>query len=171
MTKVLASAVAALCAIVLAVPAAFSGGIGASEQAPAATASAVDLAAADRVVVAARSQLGVPYVWGASTPGIGFDCSGLVQWAYAQAGIRLPRTTAELVRVGEAVGPADLQPGDLVFSRGGRPVHDLGHVAIYTGGDQVIVAPHTGARVRVQQLDAARVQAVRRVIPRPAMAA
>src|SRR3989442_5105057 len=73
----------------------------------------------DAVVAAAMTQLGVPYVWGGETPGIGFDCSGLVQWAYAQIGIALPRTTNQQVLVGIAVTNVDeLRPGDLIFTRG-----------------------------------------------------
>ena len=123
----------------------------------------------DAVIAAAMTQLGVPYIWGGETPGTGFDCSGLVQWAYAQAGIALPRTTQQQVLAGTPIAVTDIQPGDLVFTRGyenGVAV-DLGHVAIGVGGGQEIVAPHTGAVVRLQSIDADAVQAVRRVITAP----
>lgn len=118
------------------------------------------------VIAAALSVVGVPYVWGGSDPQVGFDCSGLVQWAYTQAGVALPRTTPEQISVGLAVTVGDLQPGDLVFTRGGPTgrVRDLGHVAIYVGGGSVVVAPRTGADVSVRALDASKVQAVRRVL-------
>jgi cell wall-associated NlpC family hydrolase len=116
-------------------------------------------------VLAAAQALGVPYVWGGDTPESGFDCSGLVQWAYAQVGVHLPRTTRELIHVGVPVTLDQLQPGDLLFSRGGLTLHDLGHVVIYAGDGTVIAAPRRGTTVQFQILDAARVQAVRRVLP------
>ena len=120
----------------------------------------------DRVVGAAMTQLGVPYVWGGASPTSGFDCSGLVQWAYAQIGVALPRTTREQILVGSAATVDELRPGDLVFSRSlrdGRMV-DLGHVAIYAGGGKVIVAPRTGDVVSLRPLRVESVQAVRRVL-------
>jgi cell wall-associated NlpC family hydrolase len=120
----------------------------------------------EAVVAAAMTQLGVPYQWGASTPGVGFDCSGLVQWAYAQIGISLPRTTGQQVSVGVPVAVDELRPGDLVFSRSvrrGGQVVDRGHVAIYAGGGQVVVAPSTGDVVTVRTIDPASVQTARRV--------
>jgi cell wall-associated NlpC family hydrolase len=88
----------------------------------------------------ARAQIGKPYRWGATGPDA-YDCSGLVQQAYAHAGINLPRTTAQMIFVGKRVSKADLVPGDLVFP-------DPGHVQIYTGGGNVIESPHTGLKVR-----------------------
>lgn len=121
--------------------------------------------AGDAAVAAALTQLGVPYVWGGETPGAGFDCSGLVQWAYAQAGVTLPRTTFGQIDVGTPVALDQLRPGDLIFSRSIRSgqVVDMGHVAIYAGAGQVVVAPHTGDVVSVRRLDLGAVQAVRRV--------
>jgi cell wall-associated NlpC family hydrolase len=121
--------------------------------------------AGDAAVAAALTQLGVPYVWGGETPGLGFDCSGLVQWAYAQAGVSLPRTTFGQIDIGMAVPLDELLPGDLVFSRSvrGGQVVDMGHVAIYAGAGQVIVAPRTGDVVSVRPLDPSRVQATRRI--------
>lgn len=122
--------------------------------------------AGDAAVAAALTQLDVPYVWGGTTPGVGLDCSGLVQWAYAQAGVTLPRTTAGQINSGVAVSIDELRPGDLVFTRSirGRQTVEMGHVAIYAGAGQVIVAPRTGDVVSVRPIDAARVQAVRRVV-------
>jgi cell wall-associated NlpC family hydrolase len=121
----------------------------------------------EAVVASAMTQLGVPYVWGGSAPAVGFDCSGLVQWAYAQIGVVLPRTTFGQVTVGVEVGVNDLRPGDLVFTQGIEPggvVRDLGHVAIYAGGGMVVVAPHTGDVVSLRPLVPALVQAARRVV-------
>ncbi|MFH9737917.1 NlpC/P60 family protein [Streptomyces roseolus] len=93
-------------------------------------------------VLAARSAVGKPYVWGATGP-TGFDCSGLMVWSYRQAGISLPRTSAAQRQAGRQVPLSQAQPGDLVTYRG-----DASHVAIYAGNGQVIHAPYPGARVR-----------------------
>lgn len=120
----------------------------------------------DRVVAAAMAQLGVPYVWGGDSPDAGFDCSGLVQWAYAQIGAAVPRTTSQQILVGAPVSLGELRPGDLVFSRSHRNgrVVELGHVAIYAGGGQVVVAPRTGDVVSLRPLRAESVQVIRRVV-------
>jgi cell wall-associated NlpC family hydrolase len=97
------------------------------------------------VVGIAMRYLGVPYVWGGSSPS-GFDCSGLVAYAYGQMGVSLPHYTGALWNVGVAVSRSDLQPGDLVFFDG------LGHVGIYIGGGQFIHAPHTGDVVKISSL-------------------
>jgi cell wall-associated NlpC family hydrolase len=97
------------------------------------------------VVGVAMSQLGTNYVWGGGSPG-GFDCSGLVMWAYAQVGVSLPHSSYAQYGYGVAVSQDQLQPGDLVFFDG------LGHVGIYIGGDQFIEAPHTGAFVQISSL-------------------
>lgn len=98
------------------------------------------------VVAAAMSMLGVPYVWGGASPS-GFDCSGLVVWAYAQAGRPgLPHYTGALWQMGVPVSYSQLQPGDLVFFYGG------GHMGIYIGGGQMVHAPHTGDVVKVSDM-------------------
>lgn len=91
----------------------------------------------DAIVSAAHSQLGVPYVWGGTTPGVGLDCSGLTQYCYAQAGIRIPRNSEDQAAFGRKVPLAEAMPGDILW----RP----GHVAIYIGGNSYIHEPHTGA--------------------------
>lgn len=97
------------------------------------------------VVNAAMSRLGAPYVWGAAGPTT-FDCSGLVVWSFAQAGIPLPHYSYSQMSGGSAVSFSDLQPGDLVFFYGGS------HVGIYVGGGQFVHAPHSGDVVRVASL-------------------
>ncbi|MFG2644117.1 NlpC/P60 family protein [Streptomyces sp. NPDC048370] len=93
-------------------------------------------------VMAARSAIGSPYVWGATGPSA-FDCSGLMVWSYRQAGISLPRTSAAQRAAGRQVPLSQAQPGDLVTYRS-----DASHVGIYAGNGQVIHAPYPGARVR-----------------------
>jgi cell wall-associated NlpC family hydrolase len=97
-------------------------------------------------IAAALSQLGTPYVWGGSSPG-GFDCSGLVQWAYAQAGVQLPRTTYQQWHAGPRVAANALQPGDIVF------FDHVGHEGMYLGGGRYVEAPHTGDVVKTMPLD------------------
>ena len=91
-------------------------------------------------VVWARTQIGKPYQFGATGPNA-YDCSGLVQKAYAAVGISLPRTTYQQILVGSPVAKADLHVGDLVFP-------DIGHVQLYSGNGNVVEAPHTGTNVR-----------------------
>ena len=88
------------------------------------------------VVAAARSQLGVPYVWGGTTPGVGLDCSGLTQYCYAQAGISIPRNSEDQAAFGTKVPVSLAEPGDILW----RP----GHVAIFIGDDKYIHEPYSG---------------------------
>src|SRR5215210_5491224 len=97
------------------------------------------------VVGIAMRYLGVPYVWGGSSPR-GFDCSGLVMYVFGQIGISLPHSTYALWNVGVPVSRDQLQPGDLVFFNG------LGHMGIYIGNNQMIHAPHSGDVVKISSL-------------------
>jgi cell wall-associated NlpC family hydrolase len=119
-----------------------------------------------RVIDRALSQVGVQYVWGGGTgrgpsrgipdafgsslKRVGFDCSGLMLYAYNVAGIALPRVSRNQYNAGRKVPISDLRPGDLVFFKnGGAPIH---HVAMYIGGGKMVEAPYTGADVRVVPL-------------------
>ena len=97
-------------------------------------------------VAAAETRLGDPYVWGAAGPGT-FDCSGLVMWAWAHAGVNLPHFSGAQYSSTQHISMSQLQPGDLVF-----PSDPGQHVAMYIGGGQIIESPHTGAVVHIVPL-------------------
>lgn len=101
------------------------------------------------IVEVARRYLGTPYLWGGSSPKTGFDCSGLAQFAAAQVGIKIPRTSQEQFKAGKPVNPGQLQPGDSVFFAKNGDVH---HTGIYVGGGKFIEAPHTGDVVKIASL-------------------
>lgn len=97
------------------------------------------------ILAYANAQLGKPYVWGGVGPN-GFDCSGLVQQAYAAAGVELPRVTYDQARAGERITRGQLAPGDLVFSNG------FGHVQLYLGGGLIIQAASPGTDISISNL-------------------
>ncbi|SDI82594.1 C40 family peptidase [Nonomuraea jiangxiensis] len=114
---------------------------------------------------AAASKLGRPYVWGAEGPDT-FDCSGLVQWAYAQAGVRMPRVTHQQWVTGPQVDLAHAQPGDLIFWRLDPTNPDyISHVAIYWGNGKMIQAPRTGDVVKISSVYTRNLAGVVRVSP------
>jgi cell wall-associated NlpC family hydrolase len=108
--------------------------------------------AAARAVAFARSQLGKPYLWGASGPSA-YDCSGLVMAAYRRAGVWLPRVSRAQWDAGPHVGLGGLAPGDLVFFayNPGDP-NTIHHVGIYIGGGAMVEAPYSGASVRISSI-------------------
>ncbi|MHB9754215.1 C40 family peptidase [Streptomyces sp. BYX5S] len=108
-------------------------------------------------LAAAQSALGKPYVWGATGPS-GFDCSGLMQWSYRQAGVGLPRTSQAQAGAGQRVPLSAARPGDLVAY--GSDAH---HIGIYAGNGQVIHAPYPGAPVRYDPVGMMPVSSVTRV--------
>ena len=97
----------------------------------------------------ARSAVGTPYRPGGNSPRSGFDCSGLVCWAYAQNGVSLPRTTVEQKNIGRAVSKDRLQPGDVVVFNIRRGLH----TGIYTGDGKFIHSPSRGKTVREESLN------------------
>jgi cell wall-associated NlpC family hydrolase len=97
-------------------------------------------------VAAAETRIGDPYLWGGAGPNT-FDCSGLVMWAYAHAGISLPHYSGDQYNLTTPVTAGALQPGDLLF-----PANPGKHVAMYVGNDHIIQAPYTGATVEVISL-------------------
>ncbi len=108
------------------------------------TATGGNTATAQKIVSAAYSQLGVPYVWGGSTPGKGLDCSGLVQYCHAVAGISLPHYSESQYAGGKKVSSP--QPGDICW----KP----GHVGIYIGNGQMIEAQRTGTNIMISAVRA-----------------
>lgn len=116
-----------------------SGGSGSTSNSGYTGSSSGNTSVAQTIVNAAYSQLGVPYVYGGTTAGVGFDCSGLVQYCHAVSGISLPRTSQAQGGCGIAV--SDPQPGDLVCYGS--------HIGIYIGNGQMIHAPHTGDVVKI----------------------
>lgn len=117
----------------------------------------------DRAAQIALQAVGIPYRWGGSSPGGGFDCSGLVYWAYGQLGIALPHSSYAQYDLGRPVPLSQLAPGDLLFFAG------LGHVGLYIGGGRMVHAPHSGRDVEVVTLNGSnyglRLIDARRVIP------
>lgn len=126
-----------------------AGGVGVTaRQGPGLT--AVELA---KFLVAAKSRLGMPYVWGAAGP-TSFDCSGLVQWALAQAGVVMPRVAADQARAGPLLPLSDLQPGDLLFYHTDPTAPNyISHVAIYISSGLMLQAPEPGMNVEIVPAD------------------
>jgi hypothetical protein len=100
----------------------------------------------ERAAAVALKAVGVPYRWGGASPASGFDCSGLVDWAYGRIGIELPHSSYALYGQGRRILRARMRAGDLLFFSG------LGHVAIYVGRGRMVHAPHSGTRVEVIRL-------------------
>jgi cell wall-associated NlpC family hydrolase len=102
----------------------------------------------------AESQEGVPYVWGGETPNVGFDCSGLVQWAWGKAGFFIPRTTEEQWAALPRVALNQLQPGDLLYYNNLDGDNLVDHVVMYVGSGEygsntIIAAAYTGTNISV----------------------
>ncbi|MGJ7909143.1 NlpC/P60 family protein [Actinopolyspora sp. H202] len=115
-------------------------------------------AAVEAVNIALGKQ-GSPYVWGAKGPN-SFDCSGLVQWSYAQAGVDLPASTRTQIDAGRAVDLDRMKPGDVVFY-----YDSASHNGLYIGGGEVVHAPTTGQTVKVEHYtDIGDVHSVRRMV-------
>jgi peptidoglycan DL-endopeptidase CwlO len=113
---------------------------------------------ASKVIAYAEQFLGVPYVWGGSSPS-GFDCSGLMQYVFHSVGVSLPRTAAMQQNVGTRISPSQVQPGDLVFE--GAPAY---HVGMYIGGGSWIQAPETGDVVKISTYNSSKFSSAARVL-------
>jgi cell wall-associated NlpC family hydrolase len=115
----------------------------------------------ERAAALAVKEVGVPYRWGGASPA-GFDCSGLVYWAYGRLGVRLPHSSYALYDQGRRVARSRMKAGDLLFFSG------LGHVGIYIGRGRMVHAPHSGSRVQVVRLGGSsygtRIVGVRRIV-------
>ena len=108
-------------------------------------------------VNAAMSQLGVPYRFGAESPGVAFDCSGLTKYAWGQAGVYLPHQSGAQYGSIPHIPQSEVQPGDLIFYKS-----PIGHVAMYIGGGSLIHAPATGDVVKVAEVNWAKVVGIGR---------
>jgi len=117
------------------------------------------------ILRAAAGRVGKPYVWGATGPD-SFDCSGLVQWSFAHAGIRMPRVSQQQWFAGPHVAYADARPGDLLFWHyDPTDPTNIDHVAIYAGNGMMLVAPHTGLYVEYVPVPLTNLAGVVRVDP------
>jgi cell wall-associated NlpC family hydrolase len=99
-----------------------------------------------RAAKAALRAVGVPYRWGGSSPTGGFDCSGLVYWAYGRLGVSVPHSSYALYGLGRNVPRSRLKPGDVLFFSG------LGHVGLYIGRGRMVHAPQSGRTVEIVPL-------------------
>jgi len=99
----------------------------------------------EKALIAAMHEIGTPYVWGGELERKAFDCSGLVQWSFAKAGIELPRTAQEQYDATTRIAADEAEPGDLVFF--GGSAGDVSHVGIVVGPGLMLDATHTGAYV------------------------
>jgi cell wall-associated NlpC family hydrolase len=124
---------------------------------PAPAALAVPSRGAVSAMANAMSKIGAPYKWGATGPNA-FDCSGLVSWAFKNAGITLPRTSRAMASVGKPVAKSDLRPGDLVFFY--KPVS---HVGIYIGDGKIVHASSKKSPVKVSSMSGMAFTTARRI--------
>ncbi len=116
-----------------------------------------------RAATIALKAVGVPYRWGGASPASGFDCAGLVYWAYAKLGVELPHSSYALYDLGRRVPGSRLRPGDLLFFYG------LGHMGMYIGRGRMVHAPRSGRLVEIVKLRGsnygARLIGARRIVP------
>jgi cell wall-associated NlpC family hydrolase len=121
-------------------------------------------------IKAAESKLGVPYVWGGESDAEGgYDCSGLMQYAFARAGVRLPRVAADQARAGWVIPFSKAQPGDLlIWANDPTAPGYISHIAMYIGNGRMIVAPHTGDVVKIAPVTFGNFKGAVRINPRAA---
>jgi cell wall-associated NlpC family hydrolase len=122
------------------------------------------------VIKAAGTRLGWPYVWGGESEAEGgYDCSGLMQYAFAKAGIRLPRVAADQARAGWVIPYSKAEPGDmLIWANDPTAPGYISHIALYLGNGKMIAAPRTGTVVQVQKVYTRNMRGAVRVSPKPA---
>jgi cell wall-associated NlpC family hydrolase len=119
--------------------------------APSATGRVMTAPEVNTAIRAAESKLGMPYVWGGESDREGgYDCSGLVQYAFARAGIKMPRTADIQAFTGWRLPFSQAQPGDLLTWKNDPTFNGVSHIAIYLGHNKMVVAPHTGTDVQIQ---------------------
>lgn len=145
------------CAVVTLTACAAVGGCATISQPPAGGARAevrhddsATLTLGEAVAELAVALIGTPYRYGGETPQEGFDCSGLVHYTFAQAGLAVPRTSQEQYRAARKIAARAAVPGDLVFF---QDQEKLSHVGIYLGGGRFVHAPETGRSVEIGALD------------------
>jgi peptidoglycan DL-endopeptidase CwlO len=119
-------------------------------------------------VQAAESKLGMPYVWGGESDAEGgYDCSGILQYAFAKAGVRLPRVAADQAKAGWRIPFDKARPGDLLtWANDPTAPGYISHIALYLGGGKMLAAPHRGTVVRIQPVYLTNFQGAIRVNPR-----
>jgi peptidoglycan DL-endopeptidase CwlO len=116
-------------------------------------------------IAAGRTKLGVPYVYGGNGPN-GYDCSSFVKWSLAQAGITMPRVAADQARTGPIVPYSQAQVGDLlIWANDPTAPGYIDHIAIYLGNGQMLVAPHTGTVIQVENVYTSNLRGAVRVNP------
>ncbi len=120
-----------------------------------------------KVVKTAHSQIGKQYVFGGSSPTKGFDCSGLIWWAYKEHGIKVPRVTADQASTGKSISSHKAKAGDIVVFKPSK-VSDALHTGLYLGANKFIHSPRTGAEIRIESIDNSywkpKLKSVRRVV-------
>jgi cell wall-associated NlpC family hydrolase len=149
-SRLLAFALAGIAAaLALALPATAGDGNKGFRSGQASQTQADEPTRGERAARYALGEVGVPYRWAGESPATGFDCSGLVRWAYGRVGIDVPHSSYALYGVGRRVPASRMAPGDILFFSG------LGHVGLYLGNGRMVHAPETGRTVEVVRLSAA----------------
>ncbi len=137
------------------VAAVFAFGIAANPATAPQAEALVPASVASKALTVAAHQRGVRYRWGGTSPRTGFDCSGLVKYAYAKAGKRLPRTALQQYRATKRIPRSRARRGDLVFFYSGRSIY---HVAMYSGHGRIWHSPRPGKRVQQVRIWTSRVR-------------